>query len=43
MYPMEYRWMSALTPVMNMHMVMERGSTRIPTGTVNPPTWNQVK
>ena len=43
MYATEYRWMSALTPVMNMHMVMESGSTRIPTGTFSPPTWNQVK
>ena len=32
-----------LTPVMNMHMVIESWSTWIPTGTVRPPTWNQVK
>ena len=34
--PIEYRWISALTPVMNMHMVTDSGSTRIPTGTVKP-------
>ncbi len=35
--------MKALTNVMNMHIVMERGSTSVPTGTDSPPELNQVK
>ena len=35
--------MSALTPVTNMHIVIDSGSTRVPTGTDSPPDWNQVK
>ena len=43
MYPIEYRWMSALTPVTNMHMVMDSGSSRMPTLTWSPPTVIQLK
>ena len=39
----EYRWISVLTPVMNRHMVIDSGSTSMPTGTCRPPAWNQVK
>ena len=35
--------MSALTPVTNMHIVMDSGSTSVPTGTDSPPELNQVK
>ena len=35
--------MLALTQVMNMHIVIDSGSTRNPTGTVRPPELNQVK
>ncbi len=35
--------MSALTPVTNMHMVIDSGSTSVPTGTERPPELNQVK
>ena len=35
--------MKALTKVMNMHIVMDSGSTRVPTGTDRPPELNQVK
>ena len=44
MYPKSvYRWISALTPVMNKHMVTESGATTISTRTINPLTWNEVK
>ncbi len=35
--------MKALTNVMNMHIVIDSGSTRVPTGTDRPPELNQVK
>ena len=35
--------MSALTPVTNMHIVIDSGSTSVPTGTLRPPALNQVK
>ena len=42
MYPMEYRWISALTPVMKRHIVIDSGSTCVPTGTERPPDANHV-
>ena len=30
--------MKALTKVTNMHIVIDSGSTRVPTGTVRPPS-----
>ena len=35
--------MNALTKVTNMHIVIDSGSTRVPTGTDRPPELNQVK
>ncbi len=35
--------MKALTKVTNMHIVIDSGSTRVPTGTDRLPTWNHVK
>ena len=35
--------MSMLTPVTNRHIVIDRGSTSVPTGTASPPALNQVK
>src|ERR1700684_3707774 len=43
MYPVEYRWISMLTPVTNMHLVIDRGATRAATFTCKPPTGIQLK
>ena len=43
MYPIEYRWIRAATPVMKRAMVTDSGSTRKPTSTVSPPTGNHSK
>ena len=43
MYPIEYRWISAPTPVTNRHIVMLSGSTRNARSTCSVPTGIQVK
>jgi hypothetical protein len=40
---MEYRWMSAPTPVTNMTIVIDSGSTRRLARTENPPAVIQSK